>query len=70
LSLTPQQFNRKFKESPVQRARRRGYLRNVLVAAGNSGEAAVIPALERLADGEDSLLAEHARWALERLKAD
>jgi len=68
LSLTPQQFNRKFSESPVQRARRRGYLRNVLVAIGNSGEAA-LPALERVADGEDALLAEHARWALEQINS-
>jgi epoxyqueuosine reductase len=32
LSLTPEQFNRKFKGSPVKRAKRRGYLRNVAVS--------------------------------------
>ena len=37
LSLTPQEFNRKFKDSPVKRAKRKGYLRNVAVALGNSG---------------------------------
>jgi epoxyqueuosine reductase len=33
----PEAFNRKFKNSPVKRAKRRGYLRNVAVATGNSG---------------------------------
>jgi epoxyqueuosine reductase len=41
--------------------------RNALVAAGNAGGAALVPIVERYADGDDELLAEHARWALERL---
>jgi epoxyqueuosine reductase len=41
--------------------------RNALVAAGNVGGEAVRPAVERHAGGEDELLREHARWALERL---
>ena len=41
--------------------------RNALVAAGNSGEASLVPLVEGYAEGEDELLAEHARWALERL---
>lgn len=67
LSLTPQQFNRKFSESPVQRARRRGYLRNVLTAVGNLRLQEARPLLEAFAAGEDEMLAEHARWALEKL---
>ena len=43
-------------------------VRNALVAAGNAGDAALIPALERHAAGADALLAEHARWALARLR--
>ena len=34
LKLTPEAFNRKFKGSPVKRAKRRGYLRNVAIAPG------------------------------------
>ena len=41
--------------------------RNALVAAGNVGGAAERAAVETYADGEDELLAEHARWALERM---
>jgi len=43
--------------------------RNALVAAGNAGERAVAPAVERYADAEDELLREHAAWARERLAA-
>ena len=46
LMLTPQEFNQKFKDNPVQRARRAGYLRNTAIALGNSGSTAGIPALE------------------------
>jgi epoxyqueuosine reductase len=70
LSLTPTEFNRKFRQSPVQRARRRGYLRNVLVALGNRGVPEACAAIEAIAGGEDELLAEHARWALRRIRPD
>lgn len=53
----------------LTRARWRGLLRNALVAAGNSGDPALLPALRRHAAGEDALLAEHARWALARLES-
>jgi epoxyqueuosine reductase len=42
--------------------------RNALVAAGNAGDPSLAPTLERHADGEDPMLAEHAQWALERLR--
>jgi epoxyqueuosine reductase len=38
-----------------------------LVAAGNSGSARLRPTVERYVDNPDALLAEHARWALDRL---
>jgi epoxyqueuosine reductase len=41
--------------------------RNALVAAGNVGTEAEVPLLQRYAEGDDPLLGEHARWALERL---
>ncbi len=53
--------------SAMRRGKRRGLVRNALVAAGNSGDETLRPAIERLAKGEDALLAEHAVWALARL---
>jgi epoxyqueuosine reductase len=44
--------------------------RNALVALGNVGspdDPATVAALAHWADGDDDLLAEHARWALDRL---
>lgn len=63
--LTPQTYNQKFKGSPVQRARRRGYLRNVAVALGNTHQPRVMPALEELLQNEaEALVRAHAAWAL------
>jgi epoxyqueuosine reductase len=42
--------------------------RNALVALGNVGSEEHIPVLEGYAAGSDELLAEHASWALERVR--
>ena len=60
-------FRRRFRRSPVTRAKRRGLLRNVAVALGNSGDRSRRPVLERLAADADPLVREHAAWALRRL---
>jgi epoxyqueuosine reductase len=67
IRLTPQAFNEKFKKSPIKRAKRRGYLRNVAVTLGNAGDSAAIPALERTLQDDESLVREHAVWALQHL---
>lgn len=65
LRLTPQEFNRKFKRSPVQRAKRRGYLRNVAVALGNAKDRAAVPDLTiSLREEPEPLVRAHAAWAL------
>ncbi len=68
LALTPQEFNRKFKDTPVLRSKRRGYLRNVAVALGNAGEPVALPALERAAQDDEPLIREHAAWAMEQIQ--
>ena len=68
LALSPREFNRKFKDSPMQRARRRGYLRNIAVALGNAGDPAAVPALERTLSGDEPLLREHVIWALQQIR--
>lgn len=64
---TRQDFNRAFKGTPIQRSKRRGYLRNVCVALGNSGATQAIPALQKAARDEEALVREHAQWALKQL---
>jgi epoxyqueuosine reductase len=65
MALTAEEFNRKFKGSPVRRAKRGGYLRNVAVALGNAGDAAAVPALaEACQHDPEPLVRGHAAWAL------
>jgi epoxyqueuosine reductase len=60
-------FRERFRRSPVKRAKRRGLLRSVAVALGNSGDRARRPILESLSRDEDAVVREHAFWALQRL---
>jgi epoxyqueuosine reductase len=69
LGLSREEFRRRFKDSPVRRAKYAGFLRNVAVALGNSGAAAAVPALERALVHEEPLVRSHAAWALGRLGA-
>jgi epoxyqueuosine reductase len=68
LALDPDDWRRATRRSALRRARHRQLLRNALVAAGQSGDRELAPAVRRHAEGPDSLLAEHARWALARLE--
>ena len=68
LALTTREFNLKFKNGPVKRAKRRGYLRNAAVAAANSGRKSLLPALQTAARDDEPLVAEHAGWAIKQLE--
>jgi len=65
--ITEAEFRDMFRDTPISRAKYRGFLRNVAVAMGNSGLAKFREPLTKLANSEDALVAEHARWALQRL---
>jgi epoxyqueuosine reductase len=67
-SLSEEEFRELYADIPVQRAKYVGFLRNVAIAMGNSGLAKFRGPLEKLAEGPDALVAEHARWALENLE--
>jgi epoxyqueuosine reductase len=69
LELTDAEFRQLFKNSPIKRIKRRGFLRNVCVALGNAGDASDLPALERAATDPEPLIAEHAGWAIGRIRA-
>ncbi|HZT38821.1 MAG TPA: tRNA epoxyqueuosine(34) reductase QueG [Bryobacteraceae bacterium] len=66
--ITEDQFRTLFRGSPVLRAKYSGFLRNVAIAMGNSGNPKFRHALERLASSPDPLVAEHAAWALTRIE--
>ncbi|MDL1878303.1 4Fe-4S dicluster domain-containing protein, partial [Cytophagia bacterium CHB2] len=66
--LSEEDFRQRFKNSPVKRAKWRGFMRNVLVALGNSGERAFLEIVKRFMDHSDPMLAETARWAAQRLQ--
>lgn len=69
LGLDDARFRELFRGSPIFRIKRRGLLRNVCVALGNTGARADLPALERAARDPEPLIAEHARWAVGRIEA-
>jgi epoxyqueuosine reductase len=64
LALDDAGFKRRFAGTPILRAKRRGLLRNVCVALGNTGDDRALPALERATHDAEPLVAEHARWAI------
>jgi len=66
--LSEEDFRRIFVHSPIKRAKWRGWLRNLAVAIGNSGDERFMPWLERAAQHSDPIVREHAAWALERLR--
>ncbi len=70
LALSPQKFNQKFKNSPLQRAKRRGYLRNIATACGNSGKIELLTALEAAQNDPEPLVREAIRWAVGHIKGD
>ena len=67
LTLTAQAFNQRFKGTPVKRAKRRGYLRNVAVALGNTGDMHTLPVLQNALNDEEPVVREHARWAIHKI---
>ena len=60
-------FNDRFRRHPAKRAKRRGLLRNVAVALGNSGDPAAIPPLIVALRDEEPLVRVHAAWGLGQL---
>jgi epoxyqueuosine reductase len=69
LDLSEERWRDAARGTALRRAGYRGLLRNALVAAGNSGDASLATLVRRHLEGADPLLAEHARWALDRLVA-
>jgi epoxyqueuosine reductase len=67
LKLNDAEFRSLFRNSPIKRVKRRGFLRNVCIALGNVGDLSDLPALECAAADPEPLIAEHAAWAITRI---
>jgi epoxyqueuosine reductase len=66
-SLDDAAFRARFAGSPVKRIGRNRFVRNVMIAVGNSGDRRLIPAAQRLLGDPDPVVAEAAAWAVQRL---
>jgi epoxyqueuosine reductase len=60
-------FRKLFSKSPIKRTGRNRFVRNVLIAIGNSGDATLAPEAIRLLDDPSALVRGAAVWALSRL---
>lgn len=65
--ITPEEFQQKFRGSPIRRTKRSGLRRNAVIAMGNSGDSQFIPLLRTLEEDEDNVVAEAAKWSLNNL---
>ncbi len=68
LELDDEALRTPFAKSPIKRIKRARFLRNVCVALGNTGTADDLPALQQAAADADPLIAEHAAWAIGRIR--
>ncbi len=69
LALDDAGFRALFAGSPVKRLGRTRFMRNLLIAAGNSNDAALVPAVRRHLDDPSPLVREMAEWCLVELGA-
>ena len=68
LRLDEAAFRAMFAGSPIKRIGRNRMIRNCLIAAGNSGSAALARSVEPHLDDPDPVVAEAASWAMRRLQ--
>lgn len=67
LALDDASFRELFSGSPIKRIGVARMTRNCLIAAGNSGNADLLPSVERHLQSEDPVVADAAQWAMAAL---
>jgi epoxyqueuosine reductase len=67
LSLSEEQFQERFGDTPLSRPRRGGLLRNAALVLGNQGDPLALPALRRAREDADPLVSEAAEWAIRQI---
>lgn len=68
LALDNATFKARFAGTPVLRTKRRGLLRNICVALGNTAGKEALPALRVATQDSEALIAEHAAWAIAEIE--
>jgi epoxyqueuosine reductase len=68
LTLTEEEFRRRYRGTALFRTKRRGLLRNAAIVLGNGGDPAALPALRRALADPDDVIREAAAWAIERIE--
>ena len=63
-TITPEEFKNRFKNSAILRAKYDGFIRNVVVALGNSRSEGAIPVLEKSLRQTSPLIRAHSAWAM------
>jgi epoxyqueuosine reductase len=66
-TLDDARFRAMFSKTAIKRTGRDRFIRNVLIAIGNSGDASLVPQAEQLLSDESSLVRGAAVWALSQL---
>ncbi|HIL71834.1 MAG TPA: tRNA epoxyqueuosine(34) reductase QueG, partial [Verrucomicrobia bacterium] len=69
LELSEDDFRTRFRHTPLFRNKRRRFLRNVCVALGNTAGREALPQLVVKSQGSEPLIAEHAEWAINQIRA-
>ncbi len=67
LNLDEEAFRKTFSASPVKRTGYRRFIRNVLIASGNSGDERLIPVIKPYLEQTDIIILASAIWALSQL---
>jgi epoxyqueuosine reductase len=68
LSISEEEFRRRYRHTPLWRTKRSGLLRNAAIALGNVGDERAIPALTSAANDDEPVIREAARWAIEHIE--
>lgn len=67
MALGESEFQRRYRDTPIARAKRAGFIRNVAVALGNWGAPDAVPALTAGLNDDEPLVRGHSAWALGRV---
>jgi epoxyqueuosine reductase len=69
LSLSEEEFRRRFRGTALLRTKRSGLLRNAALVLGNTGDRSALPALRRALEDAEPLVSEAARWAIDAIQS-